>query len=163
VTAPTANPSMYARIGGAPTVRRVVDRLYAWIFHDDVLYLRYFANVDKPTLKAHMVRLLSQVLGGPTQYRVHIVRVPAHHLVSDRHRPCCHRRADRRAALLAKPVDDEKRAAPEPEGWGRLAVDVRRGCQTRCAVVVVDDQLASTGKIPSGCRGPGFMAGPPRV
>jgi hemoglobin len=68
VTAPTANPSMYARIGGAPTVRRVVDRLYAWIFHDDVLYLRYFANVDKPTLKAHMVRLLSQVLGGPTQY-----------------------------------------------------------------------------------------------
>lgn len=60
--------SMYQRVGGAPTVRRVVDRMYAWIFHDDVLYLRYFVHVEKPTIKAHMVKLLSQVLGGPNQY-----------------------------------------------------------------------------------------------
>jgi hemoglobin len=66
VTSPTTQPaeSMYTRIGGAPTVRRVVDRMYAWILRDDVLYLRYFDGVDMAPLKAHMVALLSQLLGG---------------------------------------------------------------------------------------------------
>jgi hemoglobin len=91
VTAPAANSSaaqsMYLRVGGAHAVRRVVDRLYAWIWHDDVLYLRYFANIDKPTLKAHMVRLLSEVLGGPVRYTGRDLGVAHAHLRDSEGRP----------------------------------------------------------------------------
>lgn len=58
----------FERIGGTVTVRRAVDRLYFWIYRDDELYLRYFQDVDLPALKAHMVSLLSHVLGGPRAY-----------------------------------------------------------------------------------------------
>jgi len=64
----TSTPSMYDRIGGSPTVRAAVDRLYAWIARDDELWVNYFQGVDLPTVKGHMVKLLSQTLGGPKQY-----------------------------------------------------------------------------------------------
>jgi hemoglobin len=64
----TETTTMYERIGGAPTVRRVVDRLYAWTLRDDELYLSYFEGRDLTRLRAHMVALLSQVLGGPREY-----------------------------------------------------------------------------------------------
>lgn len=64
----SSDASAYDRIGGAATVRRVVDRLYYWISRDDELFLRYFADVSLPRLRAHMVTLLSQALGGPGEY-----------------------------------------------------------------------------------------------
>jgi hemoglobin len=60
-------PSMYERIGGAGTVRSVVERLYALILEDEQLR-SYFDNVDLPSQRRHMAALLSQVLGGPAGY-----------------------------------------------------------------------------------------------
>jgi len=59
---------MYEHIGGAVVVSAVVDRLYTLI-DEDVLLRRYFARVDMTRQKRHMVALLSQVLGGPRQYK----------------------------------------------------------------------------------------------
>lgn len=64
----TEAPSMYERIGGAPTIRKMVERMYFWIKMDDQLWLTYFVGYDLATIKAHMVKLLSQLLGGPKQY-----------------------------------------------------------------------------------------------
>jgi hemoglobin len=60
--------TMYDRIGGAITVRRVAYSLYAWIRDDDILFLTYFKDVDMIKLRGHMAVLLSQVLGGPKAY-----------------------------------------------------------------------------------------------
>ncbi|MGC9668735.1 group I truncated hemoglobin [Planosporangium sp. 12N6] len=59
--------SMYERIGGADTVRSVVDRLYVLITEDERLR-PYFDGVDLTGQKRHMAALLSQVLGGPKAY-----------------------------------------------------------------------------------------------
>jgi hemoglobin len=62
------NPSPYYElIGGAPSVREVVDRFYVAVL-DDADLKPYFADVDMPSLKRHMVALLSSVLGGPKPY-----------------------------------------------------------------------------------------------
>ncbi|NJC67963.1 group 1 truncated hemoglobin [Planosporangium flavigriseum] len=58
---------MYERIGGAETVRSVVDRLYVLVIEDERLR-GYFDNVDLASQKRHMAALLSQVLGGPKAY-----------------------------------------------------------------------------------------------
>jgi truncated hemoglobin YjbI len=58
---------MYARIGGEPAVTEAVERLYRVLLADDRL-APYFAGVNLPRLKGHMVALLSQVLGGPQDY-----------------------------------------------------------------------------------------------
>jgi hemoglobin len=60
-------PSMYERIGGADTVRSVVDRLYVLITQDERLR-SYFNDVDLAGQKRHMAALVSQVLGGPKEY-----------------------------------------------------------------------------------------------
>ena len=60
-------PSMYERIGGADTVRSVVDRLYLLIIEDERLRA-YFDDVDLTGQQRHMAALLSQVLGGPKEY-----------------------------------------------------------------------------------------------
>ncbi|MEU4240121.1 group 1 truncated hemoglobin [Actinoplanes sp. NPDC026619] len=59
--------SLYGRIGGEPAVTEAVNRLYRVILADDRLQ-PYFAGVDLPRLKSHMVALLSQLLGGPESY-----------------------------------------------------------------------------------------------
>ncbi len=64
----SAASTPYEIIGGAPTIRSAVERMYFWILKDDLLYNRYFRGVDMPGLKAHMVALLSQTLGGPKVY-----------------------------------------------------------------------------------------------
>lgn len=61
----TASP--YDRVGGAPAIREVVDRLYRLILDDEAL-APYFASTDLPNLKQHMASLLTTVLGGPNQY-----------------------------------------------------------------------------------------------
>lgn len=60
-------PSYYEQIGGAPVVREVVERFYERVLADDDLK-PYFAGVDMPRLKRHMVMLLCSVLGGPEPY-----------------------------------------------------------------------------------------------
>lgn len=66
-TAVTAEaPSMYERIGGAPTIREAVDRFYRRLLADEEL-APYFAG-DLTTLKQHQAALLTQVLGGPARY-----------------------------------------------------------------------------------------------
>ena len=62
-----AGGSAFARIGGAATVRLAVDELYKLILADPELE-GYFEGVELPRLKAHMVDLLTTVLGGPDQY-----------------------------------------------------------------------------------------------
>ena len=59
--------SMYDRIGGAPMVARIVDRLYVLIL-EDALLRPMFDGVDLVRVKRHMVAMLSQVLGGPRAY-----------------------------------------------------------------------------------------------
>lgn len=79
MTMPAAETA-FERIGGATAVRRVVDRLYACIVRDDQLFLTYFEPIDLPRLKAHMVKLLSQVLGGPAGYSGRDLREAHAHL-----------------------------------------------------------------------------------
>ena len=59
--------SYYDQIGGASTVREAVDRFYRLVL-DDVELAPYFTAIDVAQLKAHQVRLLSHVLGGPNEY-----------------------------------------------------------------------------------------------
>ena len=54
----------YARIGGAPAVRTVVDRFCQLVLGDEHLNGLY-AGADPAQLKRRQVMLLSQVLGGP--------------------------------------------------------------------------------------------------
>jgi len=62
------NPqSAYDRIGGEPSVREAVERLYQLILSDPDL-APYFTDVKMPDLKQHMVALLTKVLGGPDNY-----------------------------------------------------------------------------------------------
>jgi hemoglobin len=63
---PDAPPSMYDRIGGAPTIREAVDRFYRRLLEDPEL-APYFTG-DLTELKRHQAALLSQVLGGPAGY-----------------------------------------------------------------------------------------------
>ncbi|MEV0461295.1 group I truncated hemoglobin [Catellatospora methionotrophica] len=74
--ATTTVSSAYDLIGGAPSVREAVDRLYTYLLADEQL-ADYFDGIDLPRLKGHMVMLLTHVLGGPTGYPVENLG-PAH-------------------------------------------------------------------------------------
>ncbi|MGA5757683.1 group I truncated hemoglobin [Nonomuraea bangladeshensis] len=63
----TISPSYYDQVGGAPAVRDVVDVFYVRVL-DDAALKPYFAGIDMPRLKRHMVMLLCSVLGGPDPY-----------------------------------------------------------------------------------------------
>ncbi|GAA0376774.1 group 1 truncated hemoglobin GlbN [Microbispora corallina] len=63
----TTSLSYYEQVGGAPAVRTVVDGFYVRVL-DDADLRPYFAGVDMPRLKRHMVVLLCSVLGGPEPY-----------------------------------------------------------------------------------------------
>jgi hemoglobin len=65
--------SLFDRIGGQPAVATAVDALYRAILGDPRL-AGYFKDVDVALLKRHMVALLSQVLGGPEDYRGRALR-----------------------------------------------------------------------------------------
>jgi len=69
MTNSTVVPSVsdYERVGGAPTIRLVVDRFYDLVLADDEL-AGYFIGMDVARIKRHQVLLLSQVLGGPVSY-----------------------------------------------------------------------------------------------
>ncbi|MGW4567428.1 group I truncated hemoglobin [Streptomyces sp. NPDC004561] len=59
--------ALYQQIGGAQAVKKVVDDLYLHALQDEQL-APYFEGTDLPTLKRHMVLMLTKVLGGPDNY-----------------------------------------------------------------------------------------------
>lgn len=63
----TTPESHYDRVGGKPAIREVVERFYARVLDDDEL-APYFTDADMAQVKRHQVLLLSQVLGGPSEY-----------------------------------------------------------------------------------------------
>jgi hemoglobin len=65
-TAPNAQ-TMYDRIGGGPSVKEAVNRFYVRLL-DDPEVSAYFASTDLAKLKAHQAALISQLLGGPSEY-----------------------------------------------------------------------------------------------
>ncbi len=58
--------SMFERIGGAPIVMLIVNRLYQLI-GDDPQLAPLFDDVDISRVRRHMTALLAQLLGGPSQ------------------------------------------------------------------------------------------------
>lgn len=67
--APMRELTPWEQIGGAPTIKIVVERIYHLIKFDDEIYLRYFVGMDLTAIKAHMAALLTKLLGGPNIYR----------------------------------------------------------------------------------------------
>ena len=59
--------SYFDELGGTPTIKEAVDRFYRLVLDDGEL-AGYFDGVDLPQLKAHQVKLISHVLGGPNEY-----------------------------------------------------------------------------------------------
>ncbi len=62
-----AKPTHYDRVGGRPAITAVVEQFYARVLADDEL-APYFTDADVEAVKRHQVLLLSQVLGGPSEY-----------------------------------------------------------------------------------------------
>jgi hemoglobin len=60
-------PSVYAQIGGAPSVKVIVDDLYARVLADEYLS-SYFLHIDLGRLKAHLRAFISAAGGGPELY-----------------------------------------------------------------------------------------------
>lgn len=63
----TASRTDYELIGGGRAVAALVDRFYELVLSDPEL-AGFFTNTDMPRLKRHQVLLISQVLGGPSDY-----------------------------------------------------------------------------------------------
>lgn len=63
----SSGTSYFDELGGTPTVKEAVDRFYRLVLGDGEL-APYFSGIDLPQLKAHQVRLISHVLGGPNEY-----------------------------------------------------------------------------------------------
>jgi hemoglobin len=63
----TGGMSYFDELGGTPTVKEAVDRFYRLVL-DDAELAGYFQGIDMPQLKAHQVKLISHVLGGPNEY-----------------------------------------------------------------------------------------------
>lgn len=83
----TSNESVsyYDQLGGTPTVKEAVDRFYRLVLDDGEL-AGYFSGVDLAELKAHQVRLLSHVLGGPNEYGGReLTKAHAHLGISEAH------------------------------------------------------------------------------
>ena len=59
--------SIYAKIGGAPSVAAAVDDFYVRVTGDPAL-ARYFDDVDIARLKGHQRSFIASALGGPETY-----------------------------------------------------------------------------------------------
>lgn len=57
----------YERLGGGAAIKAVVGRLYEELTSDPEVS-GFFDGVEMSKLRAHMAALLSQVLGGPSEY-----------------------------------------------------------------------------------------------
>lgn len=59
--------SIYAKIGGAPSVTLAVDDFYERVTGDPSL-THYFEGIDLPRLKSHQRAFIGTALGGPETY-----------------------------------------------------------------------------------------------
>lgn len=59
--------SHYDTIGGGPAVKVAVERFYQLVLADPAL-TPYFVGANMSSIKSHQAALISQVLGGPTDY-----------------------------------------------------------------------------------------------
>ena len=59
--------SLFLQLGGAPTVRAVVDEFYRRVLADETL-AGHFAGVDMAAQRAHLTAFVGVVLGGPDGY-----------------------------------------------------------------------------------------------
>jgi hemoglobin len=62
-----ADQTPYERLGGAEPIRQVVQAFYERIVADPAL-APYFEGVEMTTQRRHFVLLISQLLGGPSEY-----------------------------------------------------------------------------------------------
>jgi hemoglobin len=65
MTAAHRATSLYDRLGGEPTVRRVVDGLFSRARSDDEL-VGYFHATDMDVQRQKLVEMIGEALGGPT-------------------------------------------------------------------------------------------------
>ena len=59
--------SLFDRIGGFKTVRKVVSDFYDRVLENEVL-IPYFEDVDMPSLIDHQTKFFAMLLGGPASY-----------------------------------------------------------------------------------------------
>jgi hemoglobin len=60
------NP-LFAALGGAPTVRAVVDGFYERVLADETL-AGFFADLDMDRQRAHLAAFVGVAIGGPDRY-----------------------------------------------------------------------------------------------
>lgn len=65
--APHPEPTLYEKLGGAGSIKAVVEAFYAPVLSDPLL-APTFAGIDLGRLKRHQALFISQALGGPRQY-----------------------------------------------------------------------------------------------
>lgn len=59
--------TLYEKIGGQPTIEKVVDDLHKRILADNTVN-QFFARTDMAKQRGHFIAFLSQLLEGPKQY-----------------------------------------------------------------------------------------------
>ena len=64
---PSADASLYERLGGKPAIEKVVDQFVANMAADERINRR-FANTDMTAFKAHLVNQICEASGGPCRY-----------------------------------------------------------------------------------------------
>jgi hemoglobin len=63
----TANHTPYERLGGGEPIRQVVQAFFDRVLADPAL-APYFQGVEMTTQRRHFALLISQLLGGPSEY-----------------------------------------------------------------------------------------------
>lgn len=60
--------TLYEKIGGQPTLEKVVDDFHKRILADDSIS-GFFGKTDMDKQRAHQIAFFSQILGGPKDYK----------------------------------------------------------------------------------------------
>ena len=68
-TQPSADKSLYERLGGIDAIKLVVkDFVNEQVAKDDRINKKFFNNVDLPKLEEHLVNQICEATGGPCKY-----------------------------------------------------------------------------------------------
>ncbi len=101
-------PSIYEQIGGAPTIRRIVEIFYARVERDPLLRPMFPADLEPG--KEHQFLFLCQYFGGPDDYN----RLRGHPRLRMRHAPFPIGQAARDAWLAHMLAALDEAGVPEP-------------------------------------------------
>jgi hemoglobin len=63
----TTTQTLYKKLGGEETIRKVVDYFYDLVLADDTVN-HFFKNTDMEKQRQHQAKFISYALGGPNQY-----------------------------------------------------------------------------------------------